>query len=570
MQFTPQQLQGAGRYGSKTLIGNWFEDQCAEEAKHADFRKSRSNPQSTASRHAKLDKCRQRVPHTYSADGRLRFGDTVILRHVDTLGSVAVDLWEPLTTGGREGLVMVSPEKRPTARNTFTIEAVTEEALRDPYTEPSADGVLKYGEPFFLRVNDSLLVDERCGLLRPPRYLASRLKASGAASRVSNAQAVFVDRGKDSAAVWRCAAPASAKADGVRRFLSRGEAVAANREVVLVHRQTNAKLCADRRVADGTDFGLEWEACCRNAAPSGRRNCLGAERSGRGTADTTAAVELPMNRFILSTAQDPQASVEFRRLPPPPTPEEIVRRVLGIVGERSRGSVRALRSAFRAMDGDGSGTLDRGELAAGLRAYGVDLSGEHLDLLFDHLDMKGRGLVRARDFVAALRGGMGPRRRRLVDMAYRVLDRSGDGVVTKEDIRAAYDVSRHPKVVSGLWTEDEAALDFMAQWEGAGSADGAVTKDEFVEYYEDVSAGVEDDDAFELAMRNAWHMAGGEGAAAGSANARVRVTYADGAEEIVEIVDDLGLDLRDFSAVRARLEAQGVTGVEAVALSGAA
>ena len=36
MQFTPQQLAGAQRYGSKTRIGNWLEDVCIEDVKRHD------------------------------------------------------------------------------------------------------------------------------------------------------------------------------------------------------------------------------------------------------------------------------------------------------------------------------------------------------------------------------------------------------------------------------------------------------------------------------------------------------------------------------------------------------
>ena len=38
MQFTPQQLAGAQRYGSKTRIGNWFEDLCTNDAKKKDLK----------------------------------------------------------------------------------------------------------------------------------------------------------------------------------------------------------------------------------------------------------------------------------------------------------------------------------------------------------------------------------------------------------------------------------------------------------------------------------------------------------------------------------------------------
>ena len=37
MQFTPQQLAGAGRYTAHTLIGNWNEDVQLEETKYKDY-----------------------------------------------------------------------------------------------------------------------------------------------------------------------------------------------------------------------------------------------------------------------------------------------------------------------------------------------------------------------------------------------------------------------------------------------------------------------------------------------------------------------------------------------------
>lgn len=37
MQFTPQQLAGAQRYGSNTRIGNWLEDCKLKETKIAEF-----------------------------------------------------------------------------------------------------------------------------------------------------------------------------------------------------------------------------------------------------------------------------------------------------------------------------------------------------------------------------------------------------------------------------------------------------------------------------------------------------------------------------------------------------
>ena len=59
-------------------------------------------------------------------------------------------------------------------------------------------------------------------------------------------------------------------------------------------------------------------------------------------------------------------------------------------------------------------------------------------------------------------------------------------------------------------------------------------------------------------IRNAWHIAGGEGAAANSANRRVLVTSTDGSQKVETITNDLGLKAEDKEGMVARLRAQGV------------
>jgi len=82
-----------------------------------------------------------------------------------------------------------------------------------------------------------------------------------------------------------------------------------------------------------------------------------------------------------------------------------------------------------------------------------------------------------------------------------------------------------------------------------------------------VSASVDDDDYFELMIRNAWHMSGGEGQCANTSCRRVLVTFTDGRQEVVEIENDLGLAADDMAGMRERLEAQGVTGITKISLA---
>lgn len=62
-----------------------------------------------------------------------------------------------------------------------------------------------------------------------------------------------------------------------------------------------------------------------------------------------------------------------------------------------------------------------------------------------------------------------------------------------------------------------------------------VTYTEFCAYYSSVSASIDHDDYFELMMRNAWHISGGEGWCANSSNRRVLVSLTDGRQCVEEI-----------------------------------
>ena len=150
----------------------------------------------------------------------------------------------------------------------------------------------------------------------------------------------------------------------------------------------------------------------------------------------------------------------------------------------------------------------------------------------------------------------------MVHQAFDVLDSDSSGTIDMADIKKLYNAKGHRDVIDGRRTEDEILRELLDSFDAAGKTkgahDGVVTLEEFEEYYSNISASVDDDDYFELMIRNAWHITGGTGWCENTSNRRVLVTLSDGTQSVVEIKKDLGLKAGDKVGMVARLRSQGV------------
>lgn len=212
-------------------------------------------------------------------------------------------------------------------------------------------------------------------------------------------------------------------------------------------------------------------------------------------------------------------------------PNQVLDKVKQLLLKRGAHGIRGLGLIFRRMDNNGDKKLDRYEFQWGLKETGHDVTPSEFERVFKYFDKNNNGQINYDEFLVALRGDLNQRRQNLVDMAFAKLDRTNDGVVTVADLVDTYNVEFHPKFKSGEMSKKDILQDFMKQWDGANQ-DGKVEKWEFRDYYRDVSASIDDDDYFELSIRNAWHLAGGEGKCANTSIPRELVVSANGDQKV--------------------------------------
>ncbi|KAG2433561.1 hypothetical protein HYH02_012678 [Chlamydomonas schloesseri] len=242
---------------------------------------------------------------------------------------------------------------------------------------------------------------------------------------------------------------------------------------------------------------------------------------------------------------------------------------------RGTHGIISIGKKFRSMDDSGDRKLTYDEFKKALIEMKLGLNEADMSRLFRHFDRDASGFVTFDELLLGLRGELNDRRLDMVKRCYKVLDKSGDGVVTLAELEHRYDASHHPDVIAGIKTPRQVLLEFLSVFEEQGGGvkgDGQVDFEEFKAYYSMISANIDEgehgDDYFELMMRNVWHVSGGEGWCANTTCKRVLVVFEDDSQKVVELTDDFDVDTKDLAAVKAKLAEQGVTGIKSVALYG--
>ena len=164
------------------------------------------------------------------------------------------------------------------------------------------------------------------------------------------------------------------------------------------------------------------------------------------------------------------------------------------------------------MDDDNSHNLDKSEFSKAMKDFRVEIKPIEIDMLFKEFDKDGSGAIDYDEFVRGVRGPMNGFRKALAMKAFKIMDKDKSGVIDLDDIKGVYNAKFHPDVKSGKRTEDDVLGEFLETFEthhsirSGNEKDRSVTKDEWEEYYNNISASIDTDEYFELMMNSAWNL----------------------------------------------------------------
>eukprot|EP00347_Sterkiella_histriomuscorum_P021558 403333558 len=487
MMFTTQQILGGPKYSHKTRIGNWQEEMELEEIKKIDYDQKKNGSQLNF--HKTLSTTQQqikKVPWSHSRDGFLKSGFQVLITNKKTQGYMVADI------GTRTASLEESYQCTTTTQHpgpiTRSIFQITKAEKVDIF---GSDDIIRYGQKIKIQTNPYLF--------RRSLWLSSQPLGPNVYSPVTRNQEASLSVTESYNGTW-----VIDYMDPNYRFEKQGEPVEANAPILIRHCSTSHYLAADLNKIKN-DFGQEYEVCVNSFATKNRSQNLALEKEGKITGDIPSKFQEDQNVFYFITAPSAayaQPIEELNRF----TIDDLIREIKTKIVERSANGIRGIAKIFKAMDENGSKTLDVDDFRWGLKDYGITISKEESQQVMQHFDRDGNGSVDFNEFLRALKGDLNATRKRYIKMAYDKLDVNKDGLVKLDDIAKIYDASKHPDVLQGKKSHDQVFLEFMSQWD-TQTKDGIVTFEEFCDYYSDVSASIESDDYFAEMMISAWKFA---------------------------------------------------------------
>lgn len=178
--------------------------------------------------------------------------------------------------------------------------------------------------------------------------------------------------------------------------------------------------------------------------------------------------------------------------------------------------VIGLERQFKLFDLSGSGFLDSEEFKKAVNDYKLDIDERDLGNIFKVFDKGLEGRVDYEVFLNIVLGIMSEFRLNLVNKAFDQIDEDEDGLITMDQLKKAFYARFHPDIKSGKKSVDEVESDFQKTFEihhnifNEKTKDkdmlDLITKDEFITFYNKISAAIESDSYFDAMISGVWRL----------------------------------------------------------------
>jgi len=177
-------------------------------------------------------------------------------------------------------------------------------------------------------------------------------------------------------------------------------------------------------------------------------------------------------------------------------------------------SIMSLRRTFMLYDEDKNNHLSFKEFNKFLNDYRMNITNEEREKIFKLFDKDNSNTIDYNELVKGLVGSMNDYRTKIIERVYEKLDKEKTNNVSFDTIINSYDPYKHPQVLNGERNAQEILCRFIDLFEyhfnllNPDKDNEEVTKEEFLEFYNYISACIDDDKYFENVISRIWGLSG--------------------------------------------------------------
>ena len=191
----------------------------------------------------------------------------------------------------------------------------------------------------------------------------------------------------------------------------------------------------------------------------------------------------------------------------------VIEKLRNVISRRGSRGIMSIRREFMIADNDNSKTIDIKEFKKFCHDYRIPLNENEIQVLFNEIDINGNGKIDYEEFLRGVVGEMNDRRRKIILQVFKIFDKNQNGIIELDDIRDSYNAKLHPDVKSGKKNEEEVLAEFLDTFEyqfsllnDGKTRDGKITMEEFLDYYNNISMSIKDDDYFEEMIKSVYNL----------------------------------------------------------------
>ena len=148
------------------------------------------------------------------------------------------------------------------------------------------------------------------------------------------------------------------------------------------------------------------------------------------------------------------------------------------------------------------------------QAYTMNLSPDEAKLIFELFDKDKKGSINYNELIQTIIGPINPHRQIIIQKVFDHFNKDNNGKASINEIKILFNSRGHPDFISGKKSEGEILGEFLDNIESykeylenlKGVYDNTFSLDDFINFYSEISVGIEDDKKFEFMMYNCWNL----------------------------------------------------------------